>query len=350
MSERYSKLLSLPENLYAEGSPVIISAGNLLKDTQTGKVLAQLKIKNICCKTIKAATVIIHALDTTGKPLDADATQEYLDLSVAQGTEFGQKVAILLPNPSTRGFTVSVYRVVFTDNSAWEGTDVPWNPLPAPKSLSRTLGDAELVKQYRLTFGVPCEIAPQTHKDLWLCACGTWNKDWKCYRCGKEKAALMGLDLVSLMAEKDTRLAQEKADREAKEATQKAEAEARAKKTKKILTILISAVLVCVAAFLLVTKVFIPNSNYKKAMALYDAGQYEDAIVTFEAMDGYKDSAAQIEACETAIKDQKYNAAMALYSAGNYEGAITAFTALNDYKDSAAQIATIKDQKYDAAM
>ena len=43
MSERYSKLSALPENLYSTGAPVIIAAGALLKDNQTGKVLAQLK-------------------------------------------------------------------------------------------------------------------------------------------------------------------------------------------------------------------------------------------------------------------------------------------------------------------
>ena len=55
MSERYSKLFSLPENLYAEGAPVIVSAGNLLKDNQTGKVLAQLKIKNITEKDYQSS-------------------------------------------------------------------------------------------------------------------------------------------------------------------------------------------------------------------------------------------------------------------------------------------------------
>lgn len=34
MSERYAKLSHLPENLYMEGSPVIIAAGALLKDNQ----------------------------------------------------------------------------------------------------------------------------------------------------------------------------------------------------------------------------------------------------------------------------------------------------------------------------
>lgn len=40
MSERYEKLFSLPQNFYAQGSPLLIEAGNLLKDTQTGRVLA----------------------------------------------------------------------------------------------------------------------------------------------------------------------------------------------------------------------------------------------------------------------------------------------------------------------
>ena len=45
MSERYAKLSHLPENLYMEGSPVIIAAGALLKDNQTGRVIAQLKLR-----------------------------------------------------------------------------------------------------------------------------------------------------------------------------------------------------------------------------------------------------------------------------------------------------------------
>ena len=46
--------------------------------------------------------------------------------------------------------------------------------------------------------------------------------------------------------------------------------------------------------------------------------------------------------CETAIKDRDYSAAVALYENGQYEEAITAFEALNGYKDSAAKIKEIK--------
>ena len=118
MSERYTKLSSLPENLYAEGAPVIVSAGNLLKDNQTGRVLAQLKIKNIAAKPLKAATVLIHPLDAAGKPMAGDTQQKYLDLTAKTGEEFGQKTAIPLPDDSSRGLRVEVTQVVFSDNSA----------------------------------------------------------------------------------------------------------------------------------------------------------------------------------------------------------------------------------------
>ena len=81
MGERYSRLFSLPENLYMEGAPVIIAAGALLKDNQTGKVLAQLKIRNIQDKEINAATVNVLPLDTAGRTLGGAVAYQYLDIS-----------------------------------------------------------------------------------------------------------------------------------------------------------------------------------------------------------------------------------------------------------------------------
>lgn len=119
MSERYCKLFSLPENLYAEGSPVIIAAGALLKDNQTGRVIAQLKLCNINPKTIKAATVSLSLMNTVGNPLGESVRYEYLDLSSTRDTDFGSKSAIPLPDASTRSFSVAVAEVIFADNSVW---------------------------------------------------------------------------------------------------------------------------------------------------------------------------------------------------------------------------------------
>ncbi len=376
MSERYTKLFSLPPDLYAEGLPLVVSAGNLLKDNVTGRVLVQLKIKNLSSKGVKAAKVTIRTQDTAGRPLEDPVVFEYLDLSVRRGEEFGQKVPIPLPNPSARGFTAEVAEVVFEGNCTWIGTDSPWEPLPAATDLNSALGDPELVKQYQLTYGGPCRVAPQEHKDLWQCACGAWNREGACCGCRKSRNRLFALDLKALTAAKDARLAREKAEREAKAAAEKAAAEqaaaeaaARAKKTKKILAILIPAAAVCLAAVLLLFKVVIPNSHYSKAMALLDAGQYEEAIPAFEALDGYKDSAAQIEAAKAAKAEKErlaeearieaenaaaYEKASALQAVGQYEEAIEAYTVLNGYRDSAAQIeacrTAILDREYAAAV
>lgn len=84
-----------------------------------------------------------------------------------------------------------------------------------------------------------------------------------------------------------------------------------------------------------------------------DAGKYEQAIKAFKELNGYRDSASQITACEKAIKDRDYAAAKSLMDAGEYEEAIKAFKALNGYSDSTEKITAcetaIKDGEYAAA-
>ena len=150
--------------------------------------------------------------------------------------------------------------------------------------------------------------------------------------------------------------AKEEGDRPARERRteeQPAAAEKAAGKRKRTIAILLSILLACAAVGILLTTVVIPNQKYHAAVELYTAGRYEDAIAAFTALEGYRDSAAQIGKCETAIRDREYEAAVELYTAGKYEDAIAAFTALEGYRDSAAQIGKcetgIKDREYAAA-
>ena len=68
MSERFERLFSLPENLYADGAPIIISSGALLKDTSTGSILAKLMLKSVSNRQIKAVKVKLALIDTWGEP------------------------------------------------------------------------------------------------------------------------------------------------------------------------------------------------------------------------------------------------------------------------------------------
>ena len=94
MSERYSRVFALPENLYAVGSPVVIAAGVLLKDNQTGKVLAQLKLQSISNKIIIGVKVRLNLFDNAGNSIGLPVDFDYLDLSASRDTEFGQKTPL----------------------------------------------------------------------------------------------------------------------------------------------------------------------------------------------------------------------------------------------------------------
>ena len=64
MSERYVKVFTCDENLYSENAPVIIRAGALLKDTETGRMIAQLKLQSIS-KTYGPVRTLIGSELTT---------------------------------------------------------------------------------------------------------------------------------------------------------------------------------------------------------------------------------------------------------------------------------------------
>lgn len=351
MSERYTKLFSLPENLYAETSPVVIAAGALLKDNATGKVLAQLKFRNITGKTVKALCVRITPLDTVGAPLGEAVSHQYLDLSAGRNDDFGQKVPVTLPDTATRAFSASMTEAIFADNSLWSGTDAPWEPLPAPQPLS--LGDRELEKQYRIKFGEISRYQPMEHKDLWYCACGVLNtkEDSNCHKCRNSRDGFFSLDMDALKAAKDERLAAEAK----KAAEEKAAAEAAAKKVTKVVGIIAAVAAVVIAATALVTQVIFPASRYKAAEALLDAGEYDAAIEAFEALDDYRDSADRIEEAEDAIQAKKdaaeeaanaaaYAEAEELLGLGNYAAAAIAFNHLGGYSDSAERSTMLWDE------
>ncbi len=130
-------------------------------------------------------------------------------------------------------------------------------------------------------------------------------------------------------------------ERERKAEIARVEAEKRAKRIKKIamITTLIACAVIVFAIIL--NTVIIPSVKYNEAVALMDEGKYTEAISAFTALDGYKDSAAQIQKCETAILDGKYNDAVVLMNEGKIVEAYEALIALDGYKGSAEKASSI---------
>lgn len=224
MSERYLKLFSLEENLYIPGSPVLIAAGALLKDTQTGRILGQLKLQSISDQSIKAATVALVPLDTVGNPLGEPVSYQYLDLKVTRDAYWGSQDPIRFSDPSTRAYTASVKEVIFSDNSIWTAPNSAWKALPAKTTLETQLDDFELATQYRIHFGMDCRYTYQTVEDLWYCPCGSVNHQGEsvCHACQKDRNELAGVDWDLLRKEAAERVAQKRAEEEALAAEKKA--------------------------------------------------------------------------------------------------------------------------------
>ncbi len=79
------------------------------------------------------------------------------------------------------------------------------------------------------------------------------------------------------------------------------EAERIAKRNKKIAIITTTIVCAVIAFIIVLNTVIIPNGKYNNAIALMDAGKYSEALLVFEALEGYKDSANKIEECNINI-------------------------------------------------
>lgn len=327
MGETYARLYSLPERLYTMGAPVIVAAGALLKDNRNGNIIVQLKIQNICSKTIKAVTVKITSIDTVGRTLGEETEYQYLDLNVKRNEFLGQQVPIIVPNEQTRSYSVKVTEAAFDDNTVWAGNEI-WEPLEKPDPIEKKIANGELARQYRIKYGKNSKYLLKQDRDLWFCTCGAINheSELSCCSCHIDRKKLEELDVDALKKECDARLEDERKERERKQAEAAVEAKKKQKKIKMIVVGVAAAV--AVAAVGMVIK---DNLNKKKlynqGLALLEDGKYDDSIALLESLNGYKDSKEQIIYAE-------YQKAVKYEKSGEYEEALALYEELGDYEDS----------------
>jgi len=319
MSTRFETLFELPKELYCDESPVIVSAGVLLKDTESKRLVAQLKFRNISPNTIRALGVTLSIADTAGRHIATLPEYQYLDLSVHNEWEFGSNKAILIPNPTARSFTVSRLSVVFSDGTVWK-SEAALSPLPQTVTLLEALVDSELVKQYQLAANTSAKYVPYTSMGLHKCTCGKYHRKAFCSACGLNyEQAQAAYDIPVLTAAMKERIAAETAAREEQLAKDKAAREA-AKRAR----------------------------DYMKAQELKlrakNAKTYGKAEALFLALGDYRDSAElaaechermmqlTIEKLETTKSDKDYKEAEAilLSAAGDGDNA----EAAQQYRDA----------------
>ena len=301
MSERYSKLFSLQEHLYITGSPVMIEAGALLKDTQTNKVVAQLKLRNVGAKKIKAVTVAFCLKDVKEQTIGAPYVHSYLDVHADRNEQFGTKQPVVLPDKSARAYDVYVTEVVMEDGEVWLADKVRWESLEMPETLEDALKDEQLVKQYRINHGGDSKYVPTAQKDIWFCSCGRINQKDEdvCHGCGNR---LLAVNTEQLTKDRDERLVQEQ--------------QIAKKKKKKAVLFSVAA---AVVAVVMVVALMIANAAKEAAakaaekdallMESYNEGiwflkteQYSAAQKVFEKLGDYKDSETKLKEAEDGVK------------------------------------------------
>jgi len=297
MAERYTKLLPLPDDQYTPGAPVLIAAGSLLRDNETGKILVQLKFRNISPKEIVALKVSIAASDVTGQTVPGVSEYQYLDLKAGRDAMFGQKQAIVLPDSTTRNVEVSCTSAIFTDGTPWTASpNAKWRPMPKQKRLAEVLKDTSLAEQYRRDTTERSLFLPLRFGDLWLCACGGVNRigEKQCHACKMEMRRIVEQLNVEGLRQRAA----------AYERTQSAAKARKRKRTLLISSVAAAVAAVAIAAALLITQVILPASRYRSAIALMDRGDYLEAIDTFRELENYKDAEQKIVELLTILRTE----------------------------------------------
>ena len=174
------------EIVYAQGSPLLLEAYALHRDTTSGDCIAQLKWKNIDRRGVRAVMVDLITYDAFNNQINTIQYQ-YNGLNAAQGAEFGGKTPIIIHDDRIVRFEVALKAVSFADNSVWNAEkDGIFEPLPKAKnqSLPDELCDQlarDLAKQ---GYAQAALYDVQTAHDLWQCGCGSWQKEGDpCLKC-----------------------------------------------------------------------------------------------------------------------------------------------------------------------
>lgn len=242
MSERYTRIFEGESDLYAEGSPVMISAAVLLNDTETSRVIAQMKFRSLSEKKITYLKVRIKPFDMLKNAL-SPVEFEYTDLSADMYDQFGQKTPVVLPDTLARSYEAAVIGAAFSDGTVWKSSETEWHPDSEREKEAIEICRKDAV--YTFAVSKMAEHTINGYED----AIDTFRKipGWK--DADKQIAVCLKNIKEIKVKEETNRLEYE---REAEE--QRINSEEAAKKRTKVIAIVISAIIVCIALVVFVLK------------------------------------------------------------------------------------------------
>ncbi|HPR34184.1 MAG TPA: hypothetical protein PKY64_00800 [Anaerolineaceae bacterium] len=369
---RYIPLQNLRIVDYEIDAPVEIEKGSLFSDTQTKSVFLLLKLKVLrgTPNDVASVTVNIQSFNSGETQRDSILPVEYTYHGLAPNgqTTFGDDKPIVL-DPETKYVQVTIKKVVFSDLEIWNSSGnlihLPEQvsleeTLTAPQKvqLKRDLADWTQDQKERVIY------FPRQDQDYWQCCCGrpNPNESTNCHRCKVSKnLVFQTIDLAKIEANLQEKL---KRNQEIEER--------QARKKKKFLTFGLIGISLAIFIFIFI-RVLLPFVRYNYAINLIDNKKYDQAMVIFESLDGYKQSndmilEAEYQKANNLLENQQFSEAKEifrslgdykssselileadyldatrLFSEANYTDAISLFSIIPDYKDAGDMI---KESKY----
>lgn len=196
----YRIIFSLTKNLYSENSPIIISAGSLVQNTENGNLHVQLKFKNLSDRNVLMLKVELVLTDSINREI-ARQEKQYVDLNAKLNDSFCDKIPVFINEKITRKFYVNLKEVCFSDGNVWTPNENSiWENLPEPSPLSKKFRSMESIEEFKSIYCKKATFTPFTYKDLWICACGNVNKHFyrTCTKCYAERAKMEAADPETL--------------------------------------------------------------------------------------------------------------------------------------------------------
>lgn len=191
MEEKYKIIYKQEPNLYLKNSPVIITAGALVFDSEKRRLLGQLKFKNISSKPIILLKAKLVLMDSVGRKI-GEVEKQYLDLRVGRGGEFGAQNPILIEEKTTRKILSYVTEVCFSDGSVYSSEDCGWTKIPDRTPLNEKFYTSYSLDEYKTTFCKNAFYEPLEYENIWVCSCGSVNgkEEKNCYKCNSNLAEM----------------------------------------------------------------------------------------------------------------------------------------------------------------
>ncbi len=185
MSSRYEELFKTNEPLFYKNSPIVLEAYGLYKDLTDGRILCQIRFKNIGEDFIKACKIYIDEYEIDGTDMNVKTEFSFLDLNCGKNDAFGSKVPIYLSSLSTRKIKVRLNNIVLSNY------DVVDLKQTIPEKIDKQINYIEYFgeekgKIFNELIGNLAEFVPVKTSDYVLCTCGTINalNSESCCKCG----------------------------------------------------------------------------------------------------------------------------------------------------------------------